>query len=85
VAGTLALLVPVTCSERGPGMAKDISAVVLHGGVGKGWVAAKLDSGIDEGGVTSELGGIAEWARERGGEDEHGGNGADNVEGGGFN
>jgi hypothetical protein len=35
--------------------------------------------------VTSELGGIAEWAREGGGEDEHGGNGADDIEGGGFN
>jgi hypothetical protein len=72
-------------------MAEDISAVALHGGVGKGWAVAKLDGGIDEGGVnvdmdwvTSELGGIAEWARERGGEDERGGDGADNVEGGGF-
>jgi hypothetical protein len=67
VAGTLALLVPIVCSEMGSGVAEDVSAVALQGGISEGWVAAKLDGIIDEGGVTtdrewvtSELGGIAE-------------------------
>jgi len=85
MAGIPALLVPVTHLEMRSGTAGDVLAAVLCGGIGKDWVVATLDSRIDEGGVTSELGGIAEQARERGGEDEHGGNGADNIEGGGFN
>ena len=85
MAGTLALLAPIVHSEMGSGTAEDVPAVALCGRIGKSWVAAMLDGGIDEGGATSKLGGIAEWARERGGEDEHGGDGADDIEGGGFN
>jgi hypothetical protein len=94
MAGTLALLVPVMCSEMGSGIAEDVLSVALHGRIGEGWMAAKLDGGIDKGmvttssidreWVTSELGGIAEWAREAGGEDKYGGNEADDIEAGIF-
>jgi hypothetical protein len=84
VAGTLALVAPIMCSEMGSGTAEDVPAVALCGRIGKGWVAATLDGGIDKDGPTCELGGIAEWARERRGEDGGGGDGADDVEGGGF-
>jgi hypothetical protein len=94
VASTLALLVPIARSGVGSRTAEDDPVVVPHGGIGGGWVGAKLDGRIDEGRVTtggvdrdwvtSELGSIAEWAKERGGVDEHGGDGADDIEVGGF-
>jgi hypothetical protein len=94
VAGTLALLVPIAHLGVGSWTVEDVPVAAPHGRIGKGWVGAKLDGGINEGGVTtgginrdwvtSELGRIAEWARERGGDDKHGGDGADNIEVGGF-
>jgi hypothetical protein len=94
MASTLVLLVPITCSGVGSRTAEDDPVVVPHGGIGGDWIWAKLDGrinegrvttgGIDRDWVTSKLGSIAEWAKERRGVGKCSGDGADDVEVGGF-